>query len=279
MSIARFGLRTRSGQVSGLIQGISTTDADALAFISAAGITDDTQQYAIIALVNDLKTYGLWSKMKAIYPFVGGTASTHKWNLKDPRDLDVAFRLSFSGGWTHSSTGALPNGTTGYADTFYSPSVNSTTSNLSFGFYSRVNSLLAGYTLGGLTSGDFAGVNLGLKLLDSNTYFSANNYVLDGLGNFITDTRGFFVVNKESTGTNGVKMFGNGTQIRQATPTQNLLKNINVVLGARRRDATIELYNSREHSFTYFGDTLTSTEITDLYTVVQAYQTSLARNV
>ncbi len=55
-------------------------DADAQAFIDAAGITDATQQSAIRTLVGDLKTYSIWSKMKAIYPFCGGTASSHKWN-------------------------------------------------------------------------------------------------------------------------------------------------------------------------------------------------------
>ena len=92
-------------------------DADALAFITAAAITDATQQTAIDTLVKGMKADGIWTKMKAIYPFVGGTATTHKWNLKDPRDLDAAFRLVFNGGWTHSSNGALPNGTNGYADT------------------------------------------------------------------------------------------------------------------------------------------------------------------
>ena len=68
-------------------------DADAQAFITAAGITDSTQQSAIDTLVKQLKGYGIWSKMKAVYPFVGGTATTHKYNLKDPRDLNAAFRL------------------------------------------------------------------------------------------------------------------------------------------------------------------------------------------
>ena len=54
--------------------------------------------------------------MKALYPFVGGTATSHKFNLKDPRDLDAAFRLQFNGGWTHNSNGVTPNGTNGYAD-------------------------------------------------------------------------------------------------------------------------------------------------------------------
>ena len=67
--------------------------------------------------------------MKAIYPFVGGSAASHKFNLKDPRDLDAAFRLAFNGGWTHASTGAKPNGSNGWANTYFNPSLNLTTSN------------------------------------------------------------------------------------------------------------------------------------------------------
>ena len=59
-----------------------TTDTDAQAFITAAAITDPTQQAAINTLVVDLKGYSIWTKMKAVYPFVGGTAATHKFNLK-----------------------------------------------------------------------------------------------------------------------------------------------------------------------------------------------------
>ena len=98
---------------------------DAQAFITAAGITDPTQQSAIITLVSDLKAYGIWTKFKAIYPIVGGTASQHKFNLKDPRDLDAAFRLTFATGYTHSSTGMLPNGTTAFADTKFNPILQS----------------------------------------------------------------------------------------------------------------------------------------------------------
>ena len=101
---------------------LSGINPDAQAFITAAGITDPTQISAINSLVNGLQADGIWTKMKAIYPFVGGTATTHKYNLKDPRDLDAAFRLVFNGGWTHSSTGATPNGTNGYADTKLVPS-------------------------------------------------------------------------------------------------------------------------------------------------------------
>ena len=96
-------------------------DADALAFLSAAGITDATITSAICTLVTTMKADGTWAKMSAIYPFVGGTATTHKYNLKNPADTNVAFRLSFVGGWTHSGNGALPNATNAYAETYCPP--------------------------------------------------------------------------------------------------------------------------------------------------------------
>ena len=104
-------------------------DPDANAFLTAAGITDPTISSAICTLVKSMKADGTWAKMSAIYPMVGGTATTHKFNLKNPADTNAAFRLSFVGGWTHSANGALPNGTNAYADTFFTPSVSLSVSN------------------------------------------------------------------------------------------------------------------------------------------------------
>ena len=70
-------------------------------------------------------------QLDAVYPFLGGTSSSCKWNLKDPRNLDAAFRLTFSGGWTFSSTGALPNGVNAYANTYWNSVANAGTTNAS----------------------------------------------------------------------------------------------------------------------------------------------------
>ena len=67
------------------------TDTDALAFLSAAAITDATITSAICGLVTSMKNDGTWAKCNAIYPFVGGTAITHKFNLKNPLDTNAAF--------------------------------------------------------------------------------------------------------------------------------------------------------------------------------------------
>lgn len=109
-------------------------DPDANAFIAAAGISDSGQQSALQTLVTSAKTNGWWSLCIAIYPFVGGTAFTHKWNLKNPLDTNAAFRLTFvdqnGDSWTHNSDGAkgvdkiAPGGT--YANTYITPTTHLT---------------------------------------------------------------------------------------------------------------------------------------------------------
>ena len=120
-------------QPSGPSYGTLTT-----AWIAATGETDLTILGALNTLETDLTTYGLTSKIKALYPFVGGTASKHKFNFMDARDLDAAFRLVFSGGWTHASTGITPNGTNAFANTKFND--NSLTLNdAHISIYSRTN--------------------------------------------------------------------------------------------------------------------------------------------
>lgn len=97
----------------------SSYTARTLAFLAATGITDTTIANALNTMDLALIANGLDVKMKAIYPFVGGTATTHKFNFMNPADTDAAYRLVFAGGLTHSSTGVLPNGINGTADTKY----------------------------------------------------------------------------------------------------------------------------------------------------------------
>jgi len=79
-----------------------TYDADAQKFFDSTGISDTLQKSALNALVRQLKDSALWAKFSAIYPMVGGSANYDKWNLKDPRNTDAAYRLSFNGAPTFS---------------------------------------------------------------------------------------------------------------------------------------------------------------------------------
>ena len=258
----------------------NTFDSDAQAFITAAGITDTTQKTAINTLVTSFKSYGIWTKMKAIYPFVGGTASSHKFNLKDPRDLDAAYRLSFSGsGWVHSSTGAKPNGSTDYANTFLNPSTALITNEGSLGFYSRTNNV-AGVNMtemGAITTSPQPEVYFQIHArLTNNTWYGLPNTLSTGLAVTTSDSSGFY---------QGIRLSPTSVrQIRNSTVVDETrsyaVPNSNVLIGARTQNgSTPALYSNRECAFAYIGNSITTTEASNLYTAVQAFETSLSRNV
>jgi hypothetical protein len=254
----------------------SPYDPDAQAFITAAAITDVTQQGAINTLVIALKGYSIWTKFKAIYPIVGGTASSHKYNLKDPRDLDVAFRLNFSTGYTHSATGMLPNGTSAYADTFYNPFLHGSINNVSAGVYLRTN-LTGNRASFGVLDNFFSGIAILPKWSDNNTYYGANDNIGIGASNIVSDTRGFFQTNRIVSTTK--KLFKNGSIIGTSLSTSSVLPNFKLVYSARNYFGAIQNYDLREIAFGSIGDGLTDTEASNFYTAVQAFQTSLSRQV
>jgi len=202
------------------IGGVSF-DADAQAFITAASITDPTQQSAVNQLVVDLKAASIWTKMKAVYPFVGGSASTHKWNLKDPRDLDAAFRLGFNGGWTHSSTGALPNGSNAYANTYLAPSSVLSLNSTAFGLYSRTNAD-GNVWIGVETSPDYCA----MALRNGGTFYTWVNSGSVVAGSYATsDSKGLHIANRIDANTingwiRGVKR-NNQTKASGSLPTHN----------------------------------------------------------
>jgi hypothetical protein len=167
----------------------SAFDADALAFITAAGITNDTQKTAINNLVLALKTASLWTKIAVYYPFVGGTATTHKYNLKDPRDLDAAYRALFYGGLTHNANGITGNGSDAYADTLFSEA--STYDNIGFFSYSGVNAATNANNLFGEN-----GINVLFNPRNASDNANIRNYasITDATAN--TDSRGFLGMNR-----------------------------------------------------------------------------------
>jgi hypothetical protein len=254
-------------------------DTDAQAFITAASITDPVQINAINTLVEGMKTDGIWTKMKAIYPFVGGTASTHKFNLKDPRDLDAAFRLVFNGGWTHSSTGATPNGTNGYADTFLNPNGLLDVNSVAISYYSRTQS----------TSFNGGAMGTGVSSISDVTYlapyynavsskfFASGLYPTNIASSTNTTTTGLIIGSK--TAINSRKLYLNSTLLNTNSISYSFAyANNSFYLGALNYGSP-QFYSGFQCAFSSIGNGLTDTEASNLYTRVQAYQTALSRNV
>lgn len=262
-----------------------TFDPDAQAFITAASITDNTQKNAINTLVIALKWYSIWTKFKAIYPIVGGTASSHKFNLKDPRDLDAAFRLTFTTGWTHSANGMLPNGTSAFANTFLAPNSHQSLTSGHFSLYSRT-SIASTTTLGsnGVRDVTTAGGSITIR----RSFGNARVFVMwDELtGGAIgplteTDGRGFYVGSR--TANNSLKFYKNASIIGTNTAIQVavLLSANNYFISALNQGGTpiSNTYDNKQLAFASIGDGLTDTESANFYTAVQAFQTTLSRQV
>jgi len=197
-------------------------------------------------------------------------ANQFKFNLVNPVNSDAAFRLVFNGGWTHSSNGATPNGTNGYADTKLVPSSVLSTSSAHFTKYNRTNDLIPNKL-----DGSFQDLNLSFFQLN---YTTANGSIgNNGTATYTpTDTRGLFNVTR--TATNALKVFKNNTNLASSTDTITAIPNTNVFLGARNSN-TIAFYNSYQVAFSSLGDGLTDTDAANLYTRVQTYQTALSRQV
>ncbi len=252
----------------------SGVDSDATAFIAKVELSDaldTTQENAIYDLVGDLKTLGLWAKLHCIYPFIGGSANAHKWNLKDPQDTNEAFRLTWHGTVTHNANGVTGNGTDGHARPRFNQTDDGATDNESFGVYSRTNSQ------GGLTE---IGVieNYGSQLnLRSNVNKITSRAQTGTLGQTSnSDSRGFFAVSRTQSSQYIVQ--------KDATPTTETISSAgretrDFFILARNNAGTADNFSNRNIAFAFIGDGLTSTELGNLNTAITDFQTSLGRNV
>jgi hypothetical protein len=247
-------------QPSGPSYGTLTT-----AWIAATGETDLTILAALNTLETDLTTYGLTAKMKALYPMVGGTAGKHKFNFMDAQDTDAAFRLNFVGGWTHSSTGALPNGTNAYADTFLNTNTSLSISSAHISHYARTtpnsNVLMANGNL-----------NCFLQIASGILYGSlaTNSFSQTAQAN----NAAFYMVNRPSSATQ--KLIRNSSILLTDSKTSSSYSSSKIILSAY---SPASQFSDAQCALASIGDGLTDTEAANFYTAVQAFQTTLSRQV
>jgi hypothetical protein len=246
-------------------------DPDAQAFIDVTGISG-ANATAINNLVVNLKNQNLWGDMLAIYPMIGGTATTHKYNLKDPQDTNGAFRLNFQGGWTHDSSGAKPDGVSGtYADTFFVPQTHFAGLNdAHLSFYSFTNNAAAVDIEIGATNASAVGETLiAMRFSDGNQYVFVNG--VGQQGGAPGNSNGYMVGVRNGTNTLGYK---NGTQVINSVATPAFTSR--ALYLAAQNDGTTGFRNStRGCSFSSIGYGLDGVALS---TVVNNYQTELGRN-
>ncbi|MCD6017289.1 MAG: hypothetical protein K0S53_410 [Bacteroidetes bacterium] len=257
-------------------------DPDAAAFCAStnANITNATQIKAINNLCIDLKTYGLWNSLSAIYPFVGGNATAHSKNLKRQGN----FNITFVGGVTHNANGITTNGTTGYGNIGGPPNALANLNGESMGLYSRTS---AGVGVAGTaidmgassnaTQRSFFSIRAATGVPDYSTT-QMNDSTISDIVSTVTDGSGLHLVSRTSStllmrGQNGV-VIGTDTNANGGT-----LSAINVFIGSRNVTGSPSGFCARNYAFAFYGYGLTEAQQYKLYKIVQKFQTILGRQV
>jgi len=246
-------------------------DPDAQAFINAAGISGSNAT-AVNTLVLDLKSYGIWTELQAIWPLVGGTSDSTKWNLKDPQDTNAAYRMGWTGtGWTFSSNGVQQSdsGTT-HGNTYYAQNTNNNTVGMSMGVYINAGTNATGYDLGVFDSNDIMiAAGYGNNIFYVN--YNGTSYITTSA---FTMPNGFFASNNDGTTTIGYR---NGSNVASGAEARVLTAAGNLYLG--NRNGGVNEPTDRRYAFAFMGKSLTGTQHSNLYTAVQAFNTTLGRQV
>lgn len=254
-----------------------TYDADAQAYFTAnTAITSSADKTAINDFYLGLKSDGIYTKIKQMGLYIWSSSTANKWNLVNPLDTDAAYRINFSTGWTHASTGMTPNGTSAYADTFFIPSGAVTQNSQSFGYYSRTNKVAGtGRSLGvrQITTPN-ATVGLDLKISGDLIRTFVNSTSSQTVSN--TDSRGFYQISR--TGASTGSIVKNNT-VTSMTLTSTGLNTISVYIGAYNNIGIAGNFDSCETTFSYCATGLTSTECQNFYSRVNTLMTYFGLNV
>ena len=262
-----------------------TVDVDAFRFIDIANITNPTQAAAISSLVIGLKATNLWNKMQVIYPFVGGTAFSHKFNLKNPIPTNAAFQATFNGALIHNAYGVGSGSIgAGYIETSFLDTRDfvNISSSAHVSIYGTVGNGAIGFMqpIWNHANGAFNNDG-GINFQPSNFQTYGSVARIFGNSNMTVSTTtglGMNIISRDSATSNAF-YYKTPSVDFNSTSAAAFSKagdsgNIKFLGGTFTNTTTMLALG-----FASIGTGLSSTDAANLYTLVQAYQTTLGRQV
>ena len=261
--------------------------AETVAFRAALATNGDSitdaQAIALDTFINDLNgvynasytTYNIWSKFLALYPFLGGTGTAHKWNLKDLRDLDAAYRITWYGSPTQDANGMTPNGSTQYGDTHLEANVlSSSSAHMSYYWNANPGSIVA-IDMGAYTSNAASFVIYG-RWTDNTCAGDCFTGSSEPGNVAISNVHGQMLVNTPDgvhsyLYFNGAAVGATGNVGSSTPPAKNIF------IGARNNNGTPDTFTKRRCCLSSIGSGLSSTEAAFFQTASLALQTALGR--
>lgn len=245
-------------------------DADITAFLTTTGIGDENQIFAITYLVTQLKQNGLWNKMHALYPFVGGTALSHSINLKNPSQYKITWSPT---GVTHDLNGITGDAISGYGDTNYIIS-NAYKDNFHMTAYIRNNvSLGAKCAIGASIDNSYS------QLLPYFTpgFFqgSINQNIVSVTPN--SSSKGFYQSIRPNS--NQIKGYKNNDLLINNNISSSSISYTSMLILARKYNSNLGYFSDYNMAFTSLGEAYSDEESPILTSIVQQFQTYLGRNI
>lgn len=253
-------------------------DTDAAAFVTTAGLTNQTHANAVNALVSSLKTNSVWTIAPAIYPFIGGNRKANKLNLKDPTNL-LGYNLTFNTGVKHTVAGFDGNidggfttavNPTGYANTNIPFNVLGQNT-AGFAYYSPTATQEAKYGMGVMSAGNTSRLYFPASWTDNHIYtadMSAENGTPTN-----TDGSGTFVISRTSSSNYNIYVRGTKTSISASSvaPDANTF-----VIGGRNSNGVIGSISFKTWAyFQFFNTSLSDTNESNLRSAVTTFQTAV----
>ena len=245
------------------------------AVIAGGGTLDATSSGATYQLFYDLFNYGLWNKLYAFYPLLGGNSSGgQSVNGKTPGTRNI----TWNGGLTFSTNGVVSNGSTGYGDLNSNPSSIGTLDDFHMSFYSRTNQQQATneFDMGVYeVAAQRTQINSRSTLDDTRGVVNAQTQ-----GTFSnSDSQGLFTITRRSS--TDTEFYRNSTSLGNSATTSTSRPNGDLFLMARNwiGSGLVESPTTRQYAFVTTGTKLTDSEVSNLYTTIQNFQTTLGRQV
>ena len=258
-------------------QGVSEAQTYMSAVIAGGGTLDATSSGATYQLFYDLFNYGLWSKLYSFYPLLGGNSSGgQSVNGKTPGTRNI----TWNGGLTFSTNGVVSNGTNGWGNTNSNPNNFGGIADFHMSFYSRTDQQVstAQFDMGVYQD---SGTNQRTQLNSRSTLDDTRGLVnATTQGTFSnSNSQGLFTITRRSGP--DTEFYKNGTSLGNSAIATIGIPNGNIGLCVRYLSVsdTISTPTTRQYAFATIGTTLTDSEVSNLYTTIQNFQTTLGRQV
>ena len=266
MFIARHGI-VSSQQV--------VTTARTKDFLLVTGITDPLISTALSDMEADLLKYNLIDKLTALYPFVGGSEHTHRYNFIDINKYNIAF----TSGVTHDLSGITGDGSNGYGDTGYNVETSSTDRNsVHISIYQRNNIAEQKTQIGASNNSGGCGLAIFTRYPNNESYGQTYNPSTLKLSPS-SDSRGFFLSTRTTSNSSNFYRIHNDQKFTTSSKsnTSSTVSGNVYILG----NGTNKLFNysSANLSFATIGTGLNEDDVFNLSTIVQNFQTKLERQV